>query len=79
MSESTEMPARMKSELVQLIVRGCQNRLGCKGVTARDVLRVPLSSEARNWDADIPSLPKIAMREAREVIDQLLGTFILKK
>lgn len=56
----------------------CRERLGCKDVKVSDVNIIPRPREPRNWDANIPSLPRVAMAEAREVIDRLRGTFTLK-
>ncbi|MGH6803067.1 MAG: hypothetical protein ACREC3_06840 [Methyloceanibacter sp.] len=41
----------------------CRERLGCKDVKVGDVKIIPRLREPRNWDANIPSLPRVAMAE----------------
>lgn len=76
---SQQMAPRSSTELRKLIAKGCRGRLGCKDVKEDDIKITPAPNEQRNWDAKIPSLPRAAMAEAREVIDRLRGTLTLKE
>jgi len=59
-----------RAQIASYIAAGCASLIGCKGVEESEIKIVARPNEPRNWDAEIPSLPRSgpAMAEAKEMI-----------
>ena len=75
-----EMTRLNRAQIASYIAAGCASLIGCKGVEESEIKIVARPNEPRNWDAEIPSLPRSgpAMAEAKEMIAWLRGRITLE-